>query len=34
MRLDNTYIDTWSPLSDLAIVAKTIPAVISGEGAH
>ena len=34
MRLDNAYIDTWSPLSDLAIVAKTIPAVISGEGAH
>jgi lipopolysaccharide/colanic/teichoic acid biosynthesis glycosyltransferase len=34
MRLDNAYIDTWSPLSDLAIVAKTIPAVIFGEGAH
>jgi lipopolysaccharide/colanic/teichoic acid biosynthesis glycosyltransferase len=34
MRLDNAYIDTWSPLSDLAIVAKTIPAVFSGEGAH
>jgi lipopolysaccharide/colanic/teichoic acid biosynthesis glycosyltransferase len=34
MRLDNAYIDSWSPLSDLAIVARTIPAVISGEGAH
>jgi lipopolysaccharide/colanic/teichoic acid biosynthesis glycosyltransferase len=34
MRLDNEYIDTWSPLSDLAILAKTIPAVILGEGAH
>jgi lipopolysaccharide/colanic/teichoic acid biosynthesis glycosyltransferase len=34
MRLDNEYIDTWSPLSDLAIVAKTVPAVIRGEGAH
>ena len=34
MRLDNEYIDTWSPLSDLAIVARTVPAVIFGEGAH
>jgi lipopolysaccharide/colanic/teichoic acid biosynthesis glycosyltransferase len=34
MRLDNEYIDTWSPLSDLSIVAKTVPAVIIGEGAH
>jgi lipopolysaccharide/colanic/teichoic acid biosynthesis glycosyltransferase len=34
MRLDNHYIDTWSPLKDLAIVAKTIPAVLRGEGAH
>jgi lipopolysaccharide/colanic/teichoic acid biosynthesis glycosyltransferase len=34
MRLDNEYIDTWSPLSDLAIVARTVPAVILGEGAH
>ena len=34
MRLDNEYIDTWSPLTDLSIVAKTLPAVITGEGAH
>ncbi|GAC1349073.1 MAG: hypothetical protein NVSMB19_02480 [Vulcanimicrobiaceae bacterium] len=34
MRLDNHYIDTWSPLADLRIVAKTIPAVLRGEGAH
>jgi lipopolysaccharide/colanic/teichoic acid biosynthesis glycosyltransferase len=34
MRLDNKYIDTWSPLSDLGIVAKTVPVVIRGEGAH
>lgn len=34
MRLDNLYIDTWSPLGDLAIVVKTLPAVLRGEGAH
>ena len=34
MRLDNHYIDTWSPLGDLAIVVKTVPAVLRGEGAH
>jgi lipopolysaccharide/colanic/teichoic acid biosynthesis glycosyltransferase len=34
MRLDNLYIDTWSPLGDLAIIARTIPAVLSGDGAH
>jgi lipopolysaccharide/colanic/teichoic acid biosynthesis glycosyltransferase len=34
MRLDNLYIDTWTPLGDLAIVAKTVPAVLRGEGAH
>lgn len=34
MRLDNEYIDTWSPLRDLAILAKTIPAVIRKDGAH
>ena len=34
MRLDNRYIDTWSPLSDLAILAKTIPAVLQRDGAH
>ncbi|GAC1310225.1 MAG: hypothetical protein NVS2B3_12730 [Vulcanimicrobiaceae bacterium] len=34
MRLDNRYIDTWSPLLDLTIVLRTIPAVLRGEGAH
>jgi len=34
MRLDNTYIETWNPLTDLAIIAKTVPAVLRGEGAH
>lgn len=34
MRLDNQYIDTWSPLGDLAILIKTIPAVIRKDGAH
>ena len=34
MRLDNLYIDTWSPLGDLAIVLRTVPAVLRGEGAH
>lgn len=34
MRLDNRYIDTWSPWSDLAILARTVPAVIRKDGAH
>jgi lipopolysaccharide/colanic/teichoic acid biosynthesis glycosyltransferase len=34
MRLDNLYIDTWSPLGDVWIVLRTIPAVVFGEGAH
>lgn len=34
MALDNKYIETWSPLGDLIIVAKTIPAVLRGTGAH
>lgn len=34
MRLDNEYIDTWSPLGDLAILLRTIPAVIRKDGAH
>ncbi len=34
MRLDNLYIDTWTPLRDLSIVARTVPAVLRGEGAH
>ncbi len=34
MKLDNRYIDTWSPVVDLHILLRTIPAVICGEGAH
>jgi lipopolysaccharide/colanic/teichoic acid biosynthesis glycosyltransferase len=34
MRLDNEYIDTWTPAGDLAILARTIPAVIRRNGAH
>lgn len=34
MQLDNEYVDTWTPISDLAIVAKTIPAVLRKDGAH
>ena len=34
MELDNRYVDTWTPWGDLAIILKTIPAVIRGEGAH
>ncbi len=34
MQLDNHYIDTWSPIGDLAILLKTIPAVLRKDGAH
>jgi lipopolysaccharide/colanic/teichoic acid biosynthesis glycosyltransferase len=34
MELDNRYVDTWTPLSDLAIIVRTIPAVIRKDGAH
>lgn len=34
MRLDNEYIDTWSPWRDLQIIAKTIPAVLRRDGAR
>jgi lipopolysaccharide/colanic/teichoic acid biosynthesis glycosyltransferase len=34
MQLDNQYIDSWSPLGDLLILFKTIPAVIRKDGAH
>jgi lipopolysaccharide/colanic/teichoic acid biosynthesis glycosyltransferase len=34
MELDNLYVDTWSPLTDLVILAKTIPAVLRKDGAH
>ncbi|MBV9972725.1 MAG: sugar transferase [Candidatus Eremiobacteraeota bacterium] len=34
MRLDNEYIDTWTPLGDLKIIVRTIPTVLRREGAH
>jgi lipopolysaccharide/colanic/teichoic acid biosynthesis glycosyltransferase len=34
MELDNRYVDEWTPLHDLAIIAKTIPAVLRKDGAH
>jgi exopolysaccharide biosynthesis polyprenyl glycosylphosphotransferase len=34
MKLDLQYIDQWSLALDLRILAKTIPAVITGHGAH
>jgi lipopolysaccharide/colanic/teichoic acid biosynthesis glycosyltransferase len=34
MHLDNHYVDTWTPWSDLAIIAKTVPAVLRKDGAH
>ncbi|MFY9550814.1 MAG: sugar transferase [Thermoanaerobaculia bacterium] len=34
MALDLKYIDTWSPLLDLKILLKTVPAVLSGKGAR
>jgi exopolysaccharide biosynthesis polyprenyl glycosylphosphotransferase len=33
MKLDLEYIDTWSPLLDLKILFKTVPAVFTGRGA-
>jgi lipopolysaccharide/colanic/teichoic acid biosynthesis glycosyltransferase len=34
MDLDCEYLEHWTPLGDLAIIARTIPAVIRGVGAH
>jgi lipopolysaccharide/colanic/teichoic acid biosynthesis glycosyltransferase len=34
MELDNRYVDEWSLGLDLWILAKTLPAVLSGEGAE
>jgi lipopolysaccharide/colanic/teichoic acid biosynthesis glycosyltransferase len=34
MELDNRYVDSWSPWSDLLIIAKTVPAVLRKDGAH
>jgi exopolysaccharide biosynthesis polyprenyl glycosylphosphotransferase len=33
MQLDLEYIDSWSPMLDMKILLKTIPAVLSGKGA-
>lgn len=34
MDLDNRYVDSWTPWSDLLIIAKTVPAVMRRNGAH
>jgi lipopolysaccharide/colanic/teichoic acid biosynthesis glycosyltransferase len=34
MELDNRYVDEWTPLHDLLIVASTVPAVLRRDGAH
>jgi exopolysaccharide biosynthesis polyprenyl glycosylphosphotransferase len=34
VRLDFTYIENWSIWSDVTIIARTIPAVLSGRGAY
>lgn len=34
MKLDNQYVDEWSPRLDLEILLRTLPAVLSGDGAH
>ena len=33
MRLDLAYVDGWSPVGDVQILAKTLPAVAAGKGA-
>ncbi len=34
MELDNLYVDSWTPLTDLLVLAKTVPAVLRKDGAH
>lgn len=34
MELDLAYIDNWSPVLDLKILLRTIPAILTGRGAH
>lgn len=34
MELDNRYIDEWTPLGDIVILLKTVPAVLHRTGAH
>ena len=34
MQLDNYYVDHWTPVADLGIILRTIPAVLRKDGAH
>ena len=34
MKLDNQYINSWSPAGDLKILLQTVPAVLKKDGAH
>jgi lipopolysaccharide/colanic/teichoic acid biosynthesis glycosyltransferase len=34
MNLDSHYVDTWTPLGDLVLIALTVPAVLRKDGAH
>ena len=34
VRLDFTYLENWSVWLDVTIIAKTIPAVVTGKGAY
>lgn len=34
MLLDNHYVDSWTPLGDLVVIARTVPAVLRKDGAH
>jgi lipopolysaccharide/colanic/teichoic acid biosynthesis glycosyltransferase len=34
MQLDNQYVDSWTPLGDLLLIAQTVPAVLRKDGAH
>jgi lipopolysaccharide/colanic/teichoic acid biosynthesis glycosyltransferase len=34
VRLDEQYIDGWSPLLDVRVLIRTIPAVLTARGAH
>ena len=34
LRLDLSYIENWSPIRDLVIIARTIKTVLSGDGAY
>lgn len=34
MELDNQYVDEWTPMGDLVILLKTVPAVLRRDGAY